>query len=193
MNRTWGLALLTAGVLACACDGLPSLAQDKKDDKPTVVEIDGMKAPVPAEWKRVAKPKSTFRAYEFILPKAKDDKVDGEMFITKGIGGRPDENIKRWKEMFTPPEGKTIDDVSKQSEIKIGDKKATFFEVYGTYKYKFPPQDPKAKLELRPDHRMLNVQYEGTEDTYHIRFVGPAATIDTYRKGFEDWLKALKK
>jgi hypothetical protein len=188
MNRLWGLALLAIGIAYCvAYTEVPAA-----EEKGTTIEIDGLKASVPADWKE-EKPKNRLRYKQFRLPKVKDDKIDGEMYIYKGLGGKPDENVKRWKDMFLPPEGKTIDDVSKQSEIKIGTKQAVLFEVYGTYKHKDAPFDPKSKLELRPDHRMVAVQYDGEDDTYHFRLIGPAATVDHYRKGFEDWLKALKK
>jgi hypothetical protein len=187
MKRAWGLALLTAGLVYGACGGLRAA-----DDKPSSVEIDGMKAPIPADWKE-EKPKNRLRYKQFRLPKAKDDKTDAEIIIFKGLGGKPEENVKRWKDMFIPPEGKNLDDVSKVAEIKIGDKKATLLEVYGTYKHKDAPFDPKAKTELKPDYRMVAVQYDGNDDAYHFRLIGPAATVDQYKKGFEDWLKALKK
>lgn len=188
MNRLWGLALLGAGILFCSQP--VDAADDKKDDKGTVLEIDGMKAAVPADWKE-EKPKNRLRWKTFKLPKAKDDKMDAELAMFNEARGTPEENVKRWKGMFQAPEGKSIDDVAKVSEVPIGKKKATYLEVYGTYIDKPFPMAPK--FELRPDWRMIAVQYDGEDNTYHFRITGPAATVEQHKKGFDDWMKALKK
>ncbi|MBL8800250.1 MAG: hypothetical protein JNM56_40590 [Planctomycetia bacterium] len=188
MKRTWHLVLLAFG-LAAFSGALPNLsAQDKKGE---VVTIDGLKAAVPAEWKD-EKPANRMRFVQFKLPKVKDDKVDAELVVFKGLGGSAEQNIARWKAMFVPPQGKTIDEVSKVAEIKIGKEKAAYLDVSGTYKFKEAPFDPKSKEELKPGYRMLNIHYEGKDDPYQFRLVGPAATVEHYKKGFEDWIQALK-
>jgi len=82
---------------------------------------------------------------------------------------------------------------SKVTEVKIGGMKAFYLDVSGTYKHKDAPFDPKSKEELKPGYRRLNVHYEGKNDAYHIRLVGPAATVEHYKKGFDEWLKNFKK
>ena len=185
MTRTWLLALLGVTLLAWAGEGA---AQDAKS---RVVEIDGMKGTVPADW-IIEKPANRLRYLQFKLPKAKDDAVDGELIVNKGIGGSPEANIKRWKEQFVPPTGKTLDDVSKVTEMKIGKNKAWYLDVSGTYKFKDAPFDPKAKEELRPNQRMLGIHYEGSDDPYHFKLVGPAKTVEQHKKGFDDWINSLK-
>jgi hypothetical protein len=166
-------------------------------EKGPAVELDGMKAPIPASWKE-EKPDNRMRYLQFWLPgdknakDKKDDKDRAELVVFKGFGGSADQNIKRWKEMFNPPEGKTLDEVSKVSKIKIGKLEGHYLDVSGTYKYKAAPFDPKSPTELRPNSRMLAIHYEGTNDQFHIRLVGPAKTVEGYKQGFEDWLKALK-
>src|SRR5579871_6543843 len=152
MRRAWGMALLGAGLVIAGWQ-----AEATADDKDGVVlEVDGMKATVPADWKE-GKVKNRLRWKTFICPKVKDDKMDVEISMFKEASGTPEANVERWKGQFDPPEGKKIDDVAKVTEIMIGKKKATFFEVYGTYKFKEFPMAPK--VELRPDSRMLAVQY----------------------------------
>jgi hypothetical protein len=122
------------------------------------------------------------------------DKNDAEFVIFSfgpGQGGSAAENVKRWKGFFIPPDGKSIDDVSKVTKMKVGDVDVTYLDVQGTYKYKERPFDPNAKEELRPDYRMLGVVFEGKK-TYFFRLVGPAKTITHHKKGFEDWLKGFK-
>jgi hypothetical protein len=188
MKRVWLLALLALGALALALDTGAVTAQDKKGD---TVELDGLKAPVPADWK-TEKPANLMRYLQFKLPKNKDDKDDGELVVFKSLSGTAEANIKRWKEMFMPPDGKAIDDVAKVTDIKIGTIKAPYLDVSGTYKFKAAPFDPKAKTELKPGYRMLAIQLDGKNDTYHLRLVGPEKTVGQYKKGFDDWLQALK-
>lgn len=189
MKRLFWLALLGAAAVGLNWQSGDANAQEKKGK---VVELDGMKAAVPAEWVQ-EKPANRMRFLQFRLPKVEGDKTDAELYIFRGLGGNANENIKRWRDMFIPPEGKTIEDVSKVSKIKIGKDEAPYLEVWGTYKYKAAPFDPKSKAELRPNQRMLNIHYEGQDEVYHFRLVGPDKTVQHYKKGFEDWLKALKK
>ena len=59
--------------------------------------------------------------------------------IGKDSGGTVNDNIKRWKGMFQPPEGKTIDEATKQETFKVGKVDVTSVDVQGTYLDKFPP------------------------------------------------------
>jgi hypothetical protein len=192
MIRRFSAMFLALGLLGTAWLADASRAQDKKEEKGKEIELDGMKAAVPGSWKE-EKPANRMRFLQFRLPKVKDDKADAELIIFKGLGGSPDANIKRWKEMFVPPEGKNLDDVAKVTDIKIGTVKCPYLDVSGTYKFKAAPFDPNSKVENRPGQRMMAIHYEGKDDVYHFRLVGPADTVANYKQGFEDWLKALKK
>src|SRR5687767_6684467 len=104
------------------------LAQDAS----TVVKIDNLQTTAPAEWKS-EKPANRLRTYQFRLPRSKDDKEDAELAILPNVNGTPESNIARWKEMFLPPDGKTIDEVSKVTNAKAGPVSLTTLEVSGTY------------------------------------------------------------
>jgi hypothetical protein len=160
-------------------------------DKGTVVDLDGLKSAAPASWKEEA-PSNQMRLAQFKLPKAKDDANDAELIIFKNAGGSVRDNVNRWKGQFTPPDGKNIDDVAKVADIKIAGHDATLLDVHGTYTYKQRPFDPNDKGEKRPDYRMLAIQFQGPTNLYHIRLVGPAKTVEQYKKGFDDWLKNFK-
>jgi len=128
---------------------LPAVRADEKKEekKGVVVEIDGLKSAVPAEWEQ-QKVSSQFRIYHFRIPHVADDKRDAEMivFYFAGGGGSADANIKRWKGMFIPPDGKKIDDVAKVENFKVGDVNVTYLDIEGTYRFKERP-DPAAKEE----------------------------------------------
>jgi hypothetical protein len=182
------LVALAFGVLVCA--GSWGRAEDNKD-KGTVVELDDLRSAAPAAWKEEP-PANSMRYAQFRLPKKGDDKYDAELLIFRGFGGSARDNVERWKKQFTPPEGKSIEDVAKVEEIKVGGHPAVYLDVQGTYLMKTRPVDPNDKGEKRPDYRLLAVHLEGPKNIYHIRLVGPAKTVEAYKKGFEEWLKNFK-
>jgi hypothetical protein len=192
MTRAAWVLLLGLGVLAWA--PAAGRADDKKDDKGTVVEIDGLKSQAPAGWK-VEEPSNKLRTHQIRIPKAKGDKDDAELvvfYFGEGGGGGTAENIKRWKGLMIPPEGKKIDDVSKVEELKAGNVKMTLLDVTGTYLYKEKPFDPNAKAEKRPDYRLMGVVFESPKGPYFMRLVGPAKTVGENDKAFKEWLKNFK-
>ena len=185
------LVLTVAGVMPM----LALWADNKKEEKKgSVVEIDGLKSAVPTDWKQ-EEVSSKFRTHHFRIPHVADDKTDAEMvifFFGSGSGGSADANVKRWKGMFIPPEGKQIDDVAKVDSFKVGNVNVTYLDVEGTYKFKERPFDPAAKEELRPDHRLLGVVFDSPNGPYFFRLVGPAKTVTHNKKTFEDWVKGFK-
>jgi hypothetical protein len=190
MIRIWHLAVPAVALLTLA------LGSELAAQQGEVVEFDGLKATAPADW-RPEKPKFTiFRFKQFWLPADKtakfrsQDKDGAELAFFKDISGGAEANIKRWKEMFDPPQGKTIEEVSKVTTIKIAGRDASYLDVAGTYKHKEFPMSPKT--ELRPDHRGIFVYWDGKENTYQVRLVGPTKTVDQYKEGLDAFLKALK-
>jgi hypothetical protein len=181
-------------LLAFAAIAATTLSLQAQDSQGTPVVLGGLKSAAPADWK-AQKSSSEMRAYQFKLPKADGDKEDAELVIfhfgPQGGGTVPD-NIKRWKAMFVPPSGKTIDDVAKVSELKVGDADVTYLALEGTYKFKERPFDPNAKEELKPDWRMVGIVFGSKNGPYYIRFVGPAKTVAKHQKAFDEWLKAFK-
>jgi hypothetical protein len=167
-----------------------SRAEEKKADKGTVIEIDDMKSKTPADWKE-EEPSSNLRFAQFRLPKVKDDKDDAQLVIFKGIPDTVKGNIERWQKDFLPPKGKKTEDISKVTEIKLGTKDATYVDVQGTYLFKTRPRDPNEKAQERKDYRLLGVIYQG-KSSYQIRLIGPEATVEHYKKGFDEWVKNFK-
>lgn len=181
--------LLPACLLTAAL-ALPAGADDKA--KGTKVNFDGLTSTTPAAWVEET-PSNKMRFAQFKLPKVKGDKEDAELVIFKGLGGSAAANIDRWKAQFVAPKGKTADDISKQTEIKIGGKPAQQVVVEGTFKYNPAPFNPRSKNVLRPDYKMIAVHFEGPKEIYHIKLTGPAKTVDHYAKGFDAWLKGFKE
>lgn len=168
-------------------------ATDPRDDKDNIVTLGDVKSKAPAEWVKEA-PSSQMRVSQFKLPGAggKDPAELSVYFFGQGQGGTADANVKRWRDMFTTAEGKKSDDLGKVDTFKVGDAKVTYLDIQGTYLSKFPPFAPNAKTVAKPDHRMLGIIFEGKNGAYFIRAVGPAATVEHHKKGFDEWLKSFK-
>ena len=91
MSRVpWFVGLAVAG-LAFATATTARSADDKQE-KGTVVTLDGLSSRTPADWKQ-EEPANKMRFAQFSLPKVKDDKADAELVIFKGLGGSAKDNI----------------------------------------------------------------------------------------------------
>lgn len=159
------------------------------------IEFGGLKSAAPKDWKR-QEPSNKLRLYQMLVPKADGDKEDAELvvfFFGAGGGGGTEDNIKRWKTQFIPPEGKTIDEVSKLEKYKVGkEADVVALDITGTFKYKFPPNSPTAKEERKPGYRRINVIFDTDKGAYFITLTGPAKTVGKHKDAFDSWLKAFK-
>jgi hypothetical protein len=91
-----------------------------------------------------------------------------------------------------PPEGKTIDDVSKIEKMKIGDGDSVYVDIQGTYKFRPTPRSPDSEVQLKPDYRLLEGILQTSNGPYYVRLIGPSKTVEQHKKDFDDWLKAFK-
>jgi hypothetical protein len=156
------------------------------------ITFGALKSSTPASWK--AGESNKLRIHTFNVPKSEGDAEDAEIavfFFGPGSGGGVAENLKRWKGMFEPPAGKSIDDVAKVETIKIAGDKAelTYLDLTGTYLSKFPPFAPNAKVTKKPDYRMLAIVFDTEGGPYFVRLTGPARTVEATKADFDKWLK----
>ena len=169
-----------------------TLAGDGKNTaKGTVVRLDDLKSQTPADWKS-EKPANRLRAYQFRLVRAKGDANDVELAILSDLTGTPEQNVKRWKDMFVPPDGKTLDDVSRVDMLKVGAVRVTYLDVHGTYLYTDRPFAPRSSAKPLPGYRMLAVMFQTPDGSHLIRLIGPASTVAAHKQAFDRWLKNFK-
>ena len=175
-----GLCVALACLLASSSRG---------EEKGTEFKLDNLKSTTPADWKS-EKPTSTLRLAQFRLPKAEGDKDDAELRVFS-LGGSAKQNLERWKGEFQPPKGKSMDDVSKVEEFKVAGCAVLYFDVSGTWLDGAPGQ-PADKKTKREDYRMIAVQFNGPDNPFQFKLMGPAKTVEKHKKGFDEWLKGFK-
>jgi hypothetical protein len=161
----------------------------RAQDRGEVVELGKLKSRVPADWAR-EKPDEPSGYKQYRLEPVGDDKDHARLtidFLGKGSGYSAAKQVERWKGMFLPPEGKKRAGVAKVRELKVGGATVTYLDVRGDYKG--IPGDPAAPRE---NYRLLGVYFSTPQGPYRIRVFGPADTVEFYRKGFEEWVKAFK-
>jgi hypothetical protein len=191
--------LWLSGLVLFACSlimlqQVAAAAQAGGGQRATVVTLDGLSSTTPPEWAE-EQPTSRMRVKQFRLEPIGDDKDKTEViifFFGTGQGGSASDNVKRWKGFFRAPEGKTIDDVAKTETFKVGSVPVTYVDISGTYLSKFPPFDPNAAVTPFPNWRMIGVVFESGKGPYFIRLIGPANSVASYKKGFDEWLKGFK-
>ncbi|VTR96113.1 Uncharacterized protein OS=Haliangium ochraceum (strain DSM 14365 / JCM 11303 / SMP-2) GN=Hoch_5775 PE=4 SV=1 [Gemmata massiliana] len=160
----------------------------RAEDKPVVVKLIKLSAPAPADWKS-EKPSNRLRTYQFKLPGAKDH-PDAELSIMNESLPGTDKNFPKWKATFVPPEGKTVDDISKTAKWEVPGATVNVLDVTGTWKYKERPLDKKETL--LEDWRVIWVIVEEKDETHHIRLSGPSVTVAEHAKALEKWVKSLR-
>ncbi|MCB9713275.1 MAG: hypothetical protein H6712_05430 [Myxococcales bacterium] len=142
--------------------------------------LTGLAFAVPKEWEKGA-PSNRMRLAQWVLPGPGGD-AELVVFRFPGGAGGIEANLTRWKGQFTPPEGKTIDDVSTTKEVQGEGLKTTLVDVSGTYVAAMTP-GAEAKHD-DPDTRMLAAIVEGIGDPFYFKAVGPKATMDLWAEPF---------
>lgn len=156
------------------------------------VKVNNLSAAPPADWKS-EKPSNRLRSYQFRLPSGDKDTPDAELSVSPDSSPDVKRNHEMWLATLAPPDGKTLADVTKVTTVEIaGAKAVTVLDATATWNYKERPKDPKSKLEVRPEWRVIWVIVEGKDDTTHLRLAGPMAVVEKHKKAFDAWLKALK-
>jgi len=161
-----------------------------QETKGTAVKLDRLTSMTPADWKS-EKPANRLRSHQFRLPGVKDAK-DAEIYIFPDLINAVSDNFTRYKADFQAPEGMTVDDFAKIAKIEVGKAKIDILDITGTWLYKDRPFDKAAKIEPRPDSRVISVIFHTDDGNYLIRLSGPAPTVTAHAKAFYDWIKAFK-
>lgn len=158
---------------------------------PVVVPFGKLKAAAPADW-RNEKPSNRLRSHQFKLPSGDPSLADAEVYVMPESPPDPAKVFPRWKATVVPPDGKTADDVAKESKFEAGGATVHLLDATGTWKYRERPFDPKSKEELRPEYRVVWAVVQHGDEASHVRLSGPQAVVAKHYPAFERWLRSMK-
>ena len=161
------------------------------DPAPVVVKFGKLSAEVPKGWTS-EKPNNRLRSHQFRLPSGTEGVADAELYVMPQSDPNPARVFPRWKASFVPPDGKTLDEVAKESKFEAGGATVHLLDVSGTWKYRERPFDPKSKEERRPEYRAVWAVVVVGDEAAHLRLSGPQAVVEKHYPAFEKWLKSMK-
>jgi hypothetical protein len=162
------------------------------DEKPVAVKLGVLTAEAPADWKR-EKPANLLRSFQFRLPSGDESLADAELAVYPESSPKVEAKFEEWKGTFIPPDGKTLEQVSKVTRFDLPrGVKAHVLNVSGTWNYRERPKDPRSKRETRPEYRAVWVILVHDDETVHLRLSGPRKVMERQYPAFEKWLKSAK-
>ena len=143
---------------------------------------------VPKEWEK-GQPSGMMRMAQWVIPGPGGD-AELVVYRFKGGAGGVQANMDRWKGQFTPPEGKTPDDIAKVGEKTVGALTLHTLDATGHYTAAMTPG--AAEKHDNPDYRMLAVIVEGSGDPLFFKATGPAKTLDVWAEPWGTMLDSIK-
>ena len=151
----------------------------------------GLTYTAPAGWKTVPTT-STMRVAQFALPHAAGDTADAELVVYYfgGSGGTVDANIERWLGQMQQPDGKPSSAVATRQSRTINGLKVTLVDVGGTYVAEVTPGS--TQRHNSPNFRLRAAVIETANGPYFIKLTGPAKTVASAEKAYEQFLSSVK-
>lgn len=141
----------------------------------------------PSSW---VKKEPKFRGialYEFAVPKAEGDAVEGRVTVGQA-GGDIDANQQRWLGQFVQADGSKTADRAKRREKEVAGAKVHLLDVSGTYVA--PPFSGGGKF---PDYRMLAaIVVTPKHGSWYVRLYGPEKTIAQQAVDFDKMIDGLQ-
>ena len=103
--------------------------------------------------------------------------------------GTVEANIDRWIGQFQQPDGRDSTQVAQLTSDNVNGLKLDRVDVSGTF---VAPEAPgSAKKRNDPGFRLIGCVVETAAGPYYIRFLGPAATVERRKPGYDRFMASL--
>ena len=164
----------------------------------SVLLLTGLQTPAPGALKYTAPSgwqtrtaSSSMRIAEFVLPgrDAATGSAELVLYYFGGTGGSVDANIQRWLGQMQQPDGRATSEVAVRESRTINGLKVALLDVSGTYVAEVKPG--ATEKHNSPGFRMRTAVVETPRGPYFLKLVGPAATVETWKASFNDFLSSL--
>lgn len=152
----------------------------------TIALGSGLKMTVPGDWV-AKKPRIAMISHEFAVPAVPPDKEAGRVTVMTA-GGSVEANVERWIGQFAQPDGSATKEKAKIEKKEIAKRTVTLVDVSGTY---HDSRGPGMPVVDRPGYRMLAAVIPASENTYFVKFYGPAKTVEHQAAAFRRMIEGL--
>jgi hypothetical protein len=180
--------LLRYGCLVLWC-GWTTVAVGQENPAKMKLASGKLELTAPANWVR-KQPRTRIVQYEFAIPAAKGDPINGRLTVM-AAGGGVEANIERWFGQFTQPDGSSTKKRGKVKTKQVAGQDVHLVDISGTFK---DQRGPVAPAVQRPKYRMLAAIIETqSAGDYFVKFYGPEKTVAENEKAFFNMIDRLEQ
>ncbi len=133
-------------------------------------------------------PSSPMRAAEYIVRDHPEATLAVFHFGT-GEGGSIDDNINRWVDQFTQPDGRSSREVATITHRESGGMPVTFVDVSGS----FSGMRGTEATVTAESQRMLGAIVDGPEGLVFFKLMGPADVIGATADAFDETIASIHR
>ena len=134
-------------------------------------------------------PSSSMRLTQFRLPASERGIDDAELAVFSSIGGSVQDNLSRWFDQFSQPDGSDSQDKARVQEFSVNEMSTTIADLTGTFKGGGMPMSQSVE---KKDYRLLAAIVVGASDVYYFKLVGPQKTVEQWATSFGQFIGDLR-
>lgn len=197
MRRTLGSALLALGLVS-ACSGSGDGGTSSHGSSSHGSSSSHERLPESEDfagglgWHPVAPlvartPTSTMRAAEYAVsdhPEA----VLAVFHFGEGQGGSVDDNVDRWVDQFTQPDGRASRDVAEITTAEVDGMPVTYVDVRGSFRGMRGGETEEAASQ-----RLLGAIVEGPSGPVFFKLTGPEGVVDGVEDAFRETVGSVHR
>lgn len=145
--------------------------------------IGSLEISVPRGWIE-EKPRSSMRSAQFRLPRVNGDPEDAEVAVFNRIGGSVEQNIDRWVNQFSQPNGKPSKGLERTKEFVVNDLTITLIYLEGIYASR--GLNMTGPVMEKPGYSLLAAIVKTPSGPYYFKTTGPVKTVQSWAGSFDE-------
>lgn len=152
------------------------------------IRIGELTATVDEGWIQEA-PSSSMRLTQFRLPASERGIDDAELAVFSSIGGSVQDNLSRWFNQFSQPDGSDSQEKARVQKFSVNEMSTTIADLTGTFTGGGMPMSQPVE---KKDYRLLAAIVVGASDVYYFKLVGPDKTVERWATSFGEFIGDLR-
>ena len=152
------------------------------------VRIGDLTATVDEGWIQEV-PSSSMRLTQFRLPASERGIDDAELAVFSSIGGSVQDNLSRWFDQFSQPDGSDSQEKARVQEFSVNEMSTTIVDLTGTFTGGGMPMSQPVE---KKGYRLLAAIVVGASDVYYFKLVGPEKTVERWATSFGEFIGDLR-